>query len=88
MPTYASPDDADNGLHQLLLRAVPENDRGNKTLTRLAELVPCTRWAIQKWIIAEKIAPDKVVRIVEIGKMEPDGTIRGKRQRSSEERRL
>ena len=48
MPTYNSPDDADNELHKLLLTAVPENKHGNKTLNHLAATLGVTKWAIRK----------------------------------------
>lgn len=74
MPTYTEAD-VDNELHKLLLRAVPPNAYGNKTLAHLAELIPVTRWSIQKWIINESIRPKWVKRLVEISKIgEPDGS--------------
>ena len=38
MPTYEKPEDAGNALQVLLLKAVPENAYGNKTLNHLAKL--------------------------------------------------
>lgn len=70
MPTFASPESAENELTQLLLRAVPENEYGNKTLRNLALLVPCSRHSVHKWIKKGRIPPDRVMRIVEIGKLE------------------
>lgn len=66
MPTYESPDEVSNGLHRLLLLAVPENSLGNKTLNHLAELMTISKWAIRKWINAEKIPPERAVQVVEL----------------------
>lgn len=57
------------GLHRLLLRAVPPNKFGNKTILRLAELIPCHRAAITKWIKHERITPEKALRLVEISRI-------------------
>lgn len=74
MPIYHKPEDAENPLTTLLLRAVPENDRGNKTITHLAELYPLKRYSIQKWIDAKRVPARRVDRLVEIGRMGvPDG---------------
>lgn len=66
MPTYNSPDDADNDLHKLLLTAVPENKHGNKTLNHLAEKLSVTKWAIRKWINNERIPPERVMQVVDL----------------------
>lgn len=66
MPTYATPEDAPSGLQTLLLRAVPENDFGNKTLTHLAATLNISRWSITKWIRKGKIPPERAMQIVEI----------------------
>lgn len=57
------------GLHYLLLKAVPPNQFGNKTINYLADLVPCHRAAITKWIKFERIMPEKALRIVEISRI-------------------
>lgn len=69
MPIYRKPEDVDNPLHQLLLEAVPVNKFGNKTLLHLAELIPVNRWSITKWIRAEKLGPERAMRIVEISRI-------------------
>lgn len=69
MPVFSDPEKIENELHRLLLRAVPENSHKNKTISHLAELIPCTRWSVQKWIINKKLSPERVVRIVEIGRI-------------------
>jgi len=66
MPTYNSPDDVENGLHRLLLLAVPENEHGNKTLNHLAHLMTLSKWAIRKWINNEKIPPERAMQVVEL----------------------
>jgi hypothetical protein len=66
MPTYKKPEDADSELHMLLLRAVPENPLGNKTLNHLARTIKVTKWAIRKWINQERIPPTRVVQVVGI----------------------
>jgi hypothetical protein len=62
--------DAVKGLHHLLLKAVPPNKYGNKTVLFLAELIPCHRAAITKWIKNERITPEKALRLVEISKIQ------------------
>ena len=69
MPTYKSPEDVDSGLHKLLLRAVPENEHGNKTILHLAKLMGINRWSINKWVRKDRINPERVVQIVEISRI-------------------
>jgi len=66
MPTYANPEDGQNGLHVLLLRAVPENEHGNKTLMELSRIIRVSKWGIRKWINGEKIPPERAMQIVAI----------------------
>jgi len=74
MPVYSDSNLPENELHQLLLRAVPENEHGNKSIAHLATLIPCRRWSVNKWIRASKLSPDRAMRIVEIGHIGvPDG---------------
>lgn len=74
MPLYTDGHLPDNELHRLLLKAVPENAHGNKTISHLAGLIPCRRWSVNKWIRANKLTPSKATRIVEIaGIGVPDG---------------
>lgn len=70
MPTYNSPEDAESGLHRLLLRAVPENERGNKTVLHLADLMGINRWSINKWVRKDRISPERVLQVIEISKIE------------------
>jgi hypothetical protein len=70
MPTFEKPEDATNGLHTLLLKAVPENKHGNKTITYLAELLHLNQWSIKKWIRREKLSPERAIQVVEISKIE------------------
>jgi len=69
MPTYNSPEDAASGLHRLLLRAVPENEHGNKTILHLAELMGINRWSINKWVRKDRISPERVMQIIEISRI-------------------
>jgi len=69
MPTYKTPEDAEGGLHRLLLRAVPENSHGNKTVLHLAELMGINRWSINKWVRKDRISPERVMQVVEISKI-------------------
>ena len=82
MPVYSKENQPESELHKLLLRAVPANEHGNKSIANLADLIPCRRWSVNKWIIAGKLSPDKAMRVVEIGKMgEPedaDGCVVGR----------
>lgn len=66
MPTYQKPEDATSELHQLLLRAVPVNSHGNKTLNHLAKTLKVTKWAIRKWINNDRISPTRAMQIVGI----------------------
>lgn len=69
MPTYNTPEDAESGLHRLLLRAVPENEHGNKTILHLAKLMGINRWSINKWVRKDRLSPERVVQIIEISKI-------------------
>lgn len=66
MPVYKKPEDAENGLHVLLLRAVPKNEYGNKTLSELSRLIHVSKWAIRKWINKSKIPPERAKQIVDL----------------------
>lgn len=79
MPTYTDENQPDSELHKLLLRAVPVNAHGNKSIAHLASLIPCRRWAVNKWIVAGKLSPARATRIVEIGKIDcpdPNGRVK------------
>lgn len=67
MSLFENPGDAPDKLTQLLLTAVPKNEHGNKTLSHMAFLMGVSRWAMRKWITNKKIAPGRVLKIVEIG---------------------
>lgn len=89
MPTYHKPEDAESGLHRLLLRAVPENEHGNKTILHLAKLMGINRWSINKWVRKDRISPERVMQVVEISKIvgydENDKPILGEQRVSREE---
>lgn len=70
MPTFNDPSEADNPLTQLMLRAVPENERGSRTVTHLAHLMKMTKAGLYKWIKAERIPPERVLQIVEISRIQ------------------
>ena len=53
-------------LHDLLLQACPPNDKGESSITHLAELLGMSAWGIYKWIGAGKVPPAQVVRIVDV----------------------
>lgn len=80
MVTFNSPEDADTELRTLLLKCVPENARGRKTLTHLAALIPISRSALHKIISKQRIPAYRVDRLMEIGQIgESDGRGRVKR---------
>jgi hypothetical protein len=66
MPVYADPKDAPSELQRLLLEAVPVNEHGYKSIRHLAKLLKISPWSIQKWIIREKIPPNRAVEVVDI----------------------
>lgn len=57
-------------LKSLLLEVAPINAEGNKTITFLADLVPMSRWGMQKWLRDQKVPADRVLRLCEISKMD------------------
>lgn len=69
MPTYHNPEDAGNPLTRLLLKAVPENEHGNKTIAHLAKLLPCTRATVFNWITDQKLPPHRATQIVDVSKI-------------------
>lgn len=79
MSNTSEPKKVKNDLQQLLLRAVPENERGNRTLLNLSKLLGISQWAMRKWIIAQRLTPARVKQLVEIGKTgdpsTPDGRV-------------
>lgn len=66
MPLYSNYKDAPAGLHRLLLKAVPENEHGNKTLTELSRIIRVSRQGIRKWIRKSKISPERAMQVVAI----------------------
>ena len=68
MATYRKPEDAENGLHVLLLKAVPENKLGNKTLTELSRIMRVSRQAMRKWINMGKRPPERAQQVVAISR--------------------
>lgn len=66
MPVFERPEDAPDGLSVLMLRAVPENEKGRKTLTNLATLMGVSKWGLRKWINAQKIPPERAMEIVRL----------------------
>ena len=66
MPVYHDPEDAPSELQRLLLLAVPVNQHGFKSISHLAKLLGLSRWAIQKWIVSEKIPPNRAVQVVDL----------------------
>lgn len=67
MPVIREPENADiSQLQKLLLKAVPEDKNGYKTVVHLAELLGVSRWAVQKWIVKNKISPDRASQIVDL----------------------
>lgn len=73
MPTFDKPEDARDPLTVLLLKAVPPNERGNKTLLHLSKLLNVSKWGLRKWINSGKIGPDRALQIVEISKIKTYG---------------
>lgn len=69
MPTFYKPEDATDDLTRLILKAVPENERGNKTLNHACKILKVTKWAMRKWINAQKISPERAMQIVEMGRI-------------------
>lgn len=66
MPVFHKPENAPDELTQLMLTAVPENERGYKTLSHLAKLMGVTKWAQRKWITAQELPAKRAMQIVEI----------------------
>lgn len=79
MPTIKNPELLGNALQKLLLRTVPVNQRGNRTLLHLSKLMKVSQWAMRKWINSQKLSPFRVKQLVEIGKTgepaNPDGRV-------------
>lgn len=55
-------------LHDLLLRACPPNDKGEKSITILADSFdpPLSAWSIHKWVQKGKIPPGRAVEVVDL----------------------
>lgn len=66
MPVYHDPQDAPSELQRLLLTAVPVNVHGYKSIDHLARLMKISRWAIQKWIVNNRIPPQRAVQVVNL----------------------
>lgn len=66
MPVFHDPQDAPSELQRLLLEAVPRNSHGFKSLNHLARMMNVSRWAIQKWIVNNRIPPKRAVQVVDL----------------------
>lgn len=66
MPIYENPEDIEDTLTRLLVQAAPVNEFQRRTLSGLATALGITRWSVHKWIINQKLSPDRVVDIVRI----------------------
>lgn len=53
-------------LHDLLLKACPPNEDGEKSITILAEKLEISAWSIHKWVQKGKIPPLRAVEVVDI----------------------
>lgn len=57
----------DNGpLHDLLLKACPPNESGEKSISVLAAKMQISAWSIHKWVQKGKIPPVRAVEVVDI----------------------
>lgn len=66
MPVFHDPEDAPNDLQKLLLKAVPVNEHGYKSILHLSKLLKLSRWAVQKWINKQKIPPGRAAQVVDL----------------------
>ena len=55
-----------NPLYQLLMKACPPNKNGQATVAQLARELGMSRWAIYRWINAQKMEPENVMKVVDI----------------------
>ena len=53
-------------LHDLLLKACPPNEAGEKSITILADALDISAWSIHKWVQKGKIPPGRAVEVVDI----------------------
>lgn len=53
-------------LHDLLLRACPANDDGEKSITILAGRLGLSKWAVHQWVQKGKIPPGRAVEVVDL----------------------
>lgn len=66
MPVFKSYEDAPNALQKLLLFAVPPSPHGHKSINHLAKLLKVNRWSVQKWIINQRIPPQRAAQVVDL----------------------
>lgn len=57
-------------LHCMLLKAVPPDAAGKKSIIHLAKLLKISRSSIWKWIKRGKIPPDRAVDVVDVSEGE------------------
>ena len=55
-------------LHDLLLKACPPSEKGEKSVTILAESFnpPLSPWSLHKWVQKGKIPPGRAVEVVDL----------------------
>lgn len=53
-------------LHELLLRAVPLNSHGRKTIMHLSELMSVTKATIWHWIKKDFLPPERASQVVDL----------------------
>jgi hypothetical protein len=53
-------------LHNLLLRACPPDDNGNRSIPVLAKHLEMSSWGVFKWIKNNRLPPRQAAKIVEL----------------------
>lgn len=65
-PQPQDPGSQPSTLHELLLRAVPENSYGRKTIMRLSEVMEVSKATIWHWIKKDFLPPDRASQVVDL----------------------
>lgn len=66
MTIYNDPEAAPTALHTLLLKAVPLDKNGNRTLANLAKVMGLQRYSVTLWVRKQRIPPKRAKQVAEL----------------------
>lgn len=66
MPRLNPDGEHPTGLHEILLRAVPANAHGRKTILHLSKLMGVSKQVVWHWIKKDFLTPERAKQVVDL----------------------